>query len=73
MNAALPVETPEELAGFLEVPEHPEISKGYAEIYHGVWTKPQGERVEIALKELKSISRMARGSDQEVLQQKIDT
>lgn len=73
MNVELPVEISEELAGFLEVPEHPEISQGYAEIYQGVWTNPQGEKVEVALKELKLISRMVRGSDQEAVQQSIDT
>lgn len=49
------LETSEELVGFLEVGGRPMMSGGYANIYHGLWTNPHGERVEVAVKELKAI------------------
>ncbi|KAG9042419.1 hypothetical protein FS837_010895 [Tulasnella sp. UAMH 9824] len=48
-------EATEELAGVLELSDRPKMSGGYANIYHGFWTNPQGERVEVAVKELKAL------------------
>lgn len=48
-------ETANELEGSLEVPDRPEVSAGYADIYHGVWIDPQGNRVDVAIKELKDV------------------
>ena len=47
------LELAEELPGFLEVPERPEITSGYAHIYRGTWTNPQGERFAVAIKRFK--------------------
>ncbi|KAG9041571.1 hypothetical protein FS837_012078 [Tulasnella sp. UAMH 9824] len=48
-------ETVEELAGILELPEHHKVTPTRADTYYGFWTNPQGERVEVAVKELKSL------------------
>ncbi|KIO17165.1 hypothetical protein M407DRAFT_33188 [Tulasnella calospora MUT 4182] len=44
-------ETVEELLGQLQIPDRPEASAGYADIYHGVWINPQVQQVEVAIKE----------------------
>ncbi|KAG9046249.1 hypothetical protein FS837_004775, partial [Tulasnella sp. UAMH 9824] len=56
-------EAAEELLGPLKVPDRPEITAGYAEIYHGVWTSPHGEQVEVAVKEFKTLIPRNRQSD----------
>lgn len=66
-------EIAEELAGDLAVPDVPEISAGYADIYHGVWTSPQGDQVEVAVKELKALIPKDRQSDREALRKRTDT
>ncbi|KAG9047594.1 hypothetical protein FS837_001910 [Tulasnella sp. UAMH 9824] len=45
----------EEAAGVLEVSGGPRMTGGYADIYHGFWTNPQGTRVEVAVKELRAL------------------
>lgn len=67
------LETSEELAGHLEVRDGPEITTGYADIYHGVWTSPQGERSEVAIKEFKTLTPRSRQSDLEALRRRTDT
>lgn len=49
------IEASEELAGVLEIDNCPKRSGGYADIYHGFWTNPRGERVEVAVKELRAL------------------
>lgn len=49
------IETDRELTGALEVSDRPGVSGGYADIYHGFWTNAQGKRVEVAVKELKTL------------------
>ncbi|KAG8955877.1 hypothetical protein FRC04_006324 [Tulasnella sp. 424] len=66
-------ETAEELVGALEVPERPLISAGYADIYCGFWTNPQGERVQVAVKELRTLTPKDRRTEEEALKTKIDT
>lgn len=66
-------ETLIELAGILEVPETPEMTAGYADIYHGYWTSPQGERVEVAVKELRALIPRDRHTEEEALKRKADT
>lgn len=66
-------EIAEELAGGLAAPDVPEISAGYADIYHGVWTSPQGEKTEVAIKELKALIPKDRRSDREALKKRTDT
>ncbi|KAG8924561.1 hypothetical protein FRC01_011347 [Tulasnella sp. 417] len=44
-----------ELEGTLEVPDRPKLAAGYANIYHGIFLKPQGERVEVAVKEIRGL------------------
>ncbi|KAG8946587.1 hypothetical protein FRC04_011565 [Tulasnella sp. 424] len=65
-------ETIEELPGTLEVPEHPSMTAGYADIYRGFWSTPQGERVEVAIKELKTPIPKDRKTKQEELKRKAD-
>ncbi|KAG8954936.1 hypothetical protein FRC04_010420 [Tulasnella sp. 424] len=62
----------EELAGDLQVPDLPIISAGYADIYHGVWTRPDGVQVEVAVKELKILIPRNRQSDPKALQRRTD-
>lgn len=66
-------ETAEDLAGVLEVPNHPEIATGYGYIYRGFWTSPRGERMEVAIKELRTLVPRGRQSEQEALKHKRDT
>lgn len=66
-------EATEELPGHLDVPNEPEISAGYADIYHGIWTTPQGERLEVAVKELKTLIPKDRQTDREALKKRTDT
>ncbi|KAG8950904.1 hypothetical protein FRC04_006968, partial [Tulasnella sp. 424] len=49
------LETAEELAGTLEIPAHPVVSTGFADIYHGFWTSLQGIRVEVAVKQFRNL------------------
>lgn len=63
----------EELAGDLEIPGRPEITGGYADVYHGFWTNPQGERVEVAIKVLKALNPKSRQSEQDSLIRKAET
>lgn len=67
------LEAVEELAGVLEVPDRPEMTTGYADIYQGFWTNPQGERVQVAIKELRTLIPKNRQTEQEVLKRKADT
>lgn len=67
------LETAEELVGDLQVPDHPEVSAGYADIYHGIWTSARGEQVEVAIKELKTIIPKDRQTDTEALKMRRDT
>ncbi|KAG9023716.1 hypothetical protein FS837_005656, partial [Tulasnella sp. UAMH 9824] len=60
-------ETAEELQGHLQVPDLQEVSAGYADIYHGLWTNPQGQQVEVAIKELKALIPRDRHTDPEAL------
>lgn len=60
-------ETAEELQGHLQVPDRPEVSAGYADIYHGHWTSPQGQHIEVAVKELKTLIPRDRQTDPEAL------
>ncbi|KAG9041360.1 hypothetical protein FS837_012372, partial [Tulasnella sp. UAMH 9824] len=66
-------ETAEELEGYLHVPELPEVSAGYADIYHGVWIGPQGQQVEVAIKELKTLIPKDRQTHPEALITRRDT
>lgn len=66
-------ETVEELAGTLEVPERPSITAGYADIYRGFWTDPQGVRVQVAIKELRTLIPKDRQTEEEALKTKADT
>lgn len=66
-------EIAEELAGHLQVPDEPEVTAGYAHIYHGIWTSPQGERIEVAIKEFKALIPKNRQTDLELLQRKTET
>lgn len=63
----------EELVGNLEIPDRPEITGGYADVYHGFWTNPQGERVEVAIKRLKALNPRSRQSGQDSLIRKAET
>lgn len=62
-----------ELAGILEVPEVPEITTGYTDIYRGIWKTPQGEHLEVAIKEFKALIPRNRHSDPEALRRRADT
>lgn len=65
-------ENVEELGGFLEVPEQPSLTAGgYADVYRGFWITPQGERVQVAIKQLKVIPKERR-TKQEELKRKAD-
>ncbi|KAG8913675.1 hypothetical protein FRC01_004433, partial [Tulasnella sp. 417] len=64
------LESAEELEGTLEVPDRPGISAGYADIYHGVWTSAQGERIEVAIKEFRALIPRDRRSDPEALRKR---
>ncbi|KAG8923337.1 hypothetical protein FRC01_012881 [Tulasnella sp. 417] len=57
----------DELAGMLEVPEDAEMSGGYADIYHGTWTSPEGEKVEVAIKVFKKLIRKTKQDDENAL------
>lgn len=63
----------EELVGSLEIPDHAEITTGYADIYHGFWTNSQGDKVEVAIKVLKALTPKNRQSGQESLIKKAET
>ncbi|KAG9026753.1 hypothetical protein FS837_004514 [Tulasnella sp. UAMH 9824] len=65
-------EIAEELGGDLEVPAVPVMTAGYADIYHGVWITPQGERFEVAVKELKPLIPKDRQTDPAHLAWKAD-
>ncbi|KAG8917837.1 Ankyrin repeat and protein kinase domain-containing protein 1, partial [Tulasnella sp. 417] len=62
-----------ELAGILEVLGPPEITTGYADIYHGILKTPEGEQVDVAIKEFKAIIPRNRSSDLEALRRRTDT
>lgn len=62
-----------ELPGYLEVPDRPKLSAGYADIYQGVWTDPQGKRAEVAVKELKDLIPPNMHTDPEMLIRKTDS
>ncbi|KAG9023476.1 hypothetical protein FS837_005784, partial [Tulasnella sp. UAMH 9824] len=66
-------ETVEELAGDLQIPGHPEVTAGYADIYHGVWISPQGKQMEVAIKELKDLIPKDRQTDPGALIRRRDT
>ncbi|KAG8933108.1 RHO1 GDP-GTP exchange protein 2 [Tulasnella sp. 408] len=66
-------DTPEELGGILEIPDRPEITGGYADVYHGFWTNSQGEQVEVAIKILKALNPRSRQGDQDSLVKKAET
>ncbi|KAG9038313.1 hypothetical protein FS837_001264, partial [Tulasnella sp. UAMH 9824] len=61
-----------ELAGDLQVPDYPEVSAGYGDIYHGTWTSPRGEQVEVAIKELKTLIPKDKQTDPEALKMRRD-
>ncbi|KAG8920227.1 hypothetical protein FRC01_000865 [Tulasnella sp. 417] len=67
------LEIAEELEGSLEAPDRPKISAGYADIYHGVWTSLQGERIEVAIKEFRALIPRDRQSDPEALRKRTET
>ncbi|KAG9033302.1 hypothetical protein FS837_002518, partial [Tulasnella sp. UAMH 9824] len=66
-------ETANELPGDLQIPDHPEVSAGYADIYHGVWTNPQGDQIEVAIKRLRINIPRGKCDDVEALKKKTDT
>ncbi|KAG9025147.1 hypothetical protein FS837_005065, partial [Tulasnella sp. UAMH 9824] len=61
-----------ELAGVLEILGPPEITTGYADIYHGILKTPGGEHVDVAIKEFKAIIPRNRSSDMEALRRRTD-
>lgn len=62
-----------ELVGVLEVLGPPEITTGYADIYHGILKTPGGEHVDVAIKEFKAIIPRNRSTDLEALRRRTDT
>ncbi|KAG9048230.1 hypothetical protein FS837_000429 [Tulasnella sp. UAMH 9824] len=60
-----------ELHGELEVSEEAEISGGYADIYRRTWTTPQGERIEVAIKEVKKLTRKNKHDDENALAERV--
>lgn len=66
-------EKADELEGHLEVLDQLEVSAGYADIYRGFWTDPQGKRVEVAIKELKDLVPKNQHTDQGALISRRDT
>ncbi|KAG9048233.1 hypothetical protein FS837_000432 [Tulasnella sp. UAMH 9824] len=74
-GGAQPIFTPEELKGLegrLEIPQRPELSAGYSEIFHGIWYSPTGEQVEVAVKRLRILTPSYRGIDIEALNQRVE-
>lgn len=67
-----PLDAAAELEGFLNVSSRPRISAGYADIYHGIWTSPQGERIEVAVKEFRALIPRDRQSDPGVLRRRTE-
>lgn len=43
-----------ELDGELRIPEKPILKGGYADIYKGTWTRPDGIKVDVAIKTLRT-------------------
>ncbi|KAG8910435.1 hypothetical protein FRC00_008179, partial [Tulasnella sp. 408] len=66
-------ETDPELPGQLQVPGLPEACGGYADIYCGLWITPEGQQVEVAVKELKDLIPNDRQTDPAALIQRRDT
>lgn len=63
-------ETAPELTGDLEVPDPPVIATGYADIYRGIWKTDRGDRIDVAIKQLKTLIPPNRHSDLQELQRK---
>lgn len=49
-------DTAEELTGVFDLPGDPQIRTRHADIYHGFWTNPQGVQVEVAAKQLRTLT-----------------
>ncbi|KAG8917276.1 hypothetical protein FRC01_002567, partial [Tulasnella sp. 417] len=62
-----------ELAGVLEVSRLPELTTGYADVYHGICTPPRRAPLEVAIKEFKALIPRSRQSDREALRRKAET
>ncbi|KAG9037171.1 hypothetical protein FS837_001498, partial [Tulasnella sp. UAMH 9824] len=62
----------DELQGELEVPDTPRIGGGYADIYHGKWTSPQGDTIEVAIKVFKKPIQRYRSSDDSALASRVE-
>lgn len=63
-----------ELSGDLHIPPaHSPIIAGYANVYRGVWTTPEGDKVAVAIKEFKKPTPINRASDVEEVKKRTET
>lgn len=66
-------EIAEELQGELEVSDEADVSGGYADVYRGTWTNPQGEKIEVAVKVFRNLIPKNQHTDREALKRKAET
>lgn len=64
-------QTTRELAGVLNVLKPRVIATSSTDIYHGVWESPHGERVHVAVKEFRALTRRNMQSDPQALRRRL--
>lgn len=62
-----------ELDGELTRPPRADGTGGYADVYRGIWTRPDGTQTEVAIKVLRNITPNSMTLDREKLRKKVDT
>ncbi|KAG9040043.1 hypothetical protein FS837_000888, partial [Tulasnella sp. UAMH 9824] len=62
-----------ELAGVLSVPSRPIVTTSNVDVYRGVWGSPRGERIDVAVKEFKTLAARSMHSDPQALQRRMNT
>lgn len=62
-----------ELDGQPSIPEKPRLKGGYADIYEGTWTRPDGKKVDVAIKILRTATPASITADTTKLKGRIDT
>lgn len=61
-----------ELPGVLRILGRDKIATNYTEIYHAVWKSPDGQRIHVAVKKFKALTRRSIHNDLQTLRKKLD-
>lgn len=63
----------EELSGELKIRDEAEVSTGYADIYRGTWTSPQGRTTEVAIKVVRQLFPKDKHTNRDALRKRTET